>query len=56
MQYTVMTMLALGIATLPDRPPALAAGLIPVGSVPDSTSGQTGNTSTRDVEPDAPLS
>lgn len=38
MQYTVMPLLALGIATLLDLPPALAAGLILVGSVPGGTS------------------
>lgn len=38
MQYTVMPLLALGIATVLDLPPALAAGLILVGSVPGGTS------------------
>lgn len=38
MQYTVMPLLALGIATLLQLPPALAAGLILVGSVPGGTS------------------
>lgn len=38
MQYTVMPLLALGIATVLDLPPALAAGLILVGCVPGGTS------------------
>lgn len=38
LQYTVMPLLAVGIAALLDLPPALAAGLILVGCVPGGTS------------------
>lgn len=38
MQYTVMPLLGLGIAKVLDLPPALAAGVILVGSVPGGTS------------------
>lgn len=38
LQFTVMPLLALGIATVLDLPPQLAAGMILVGSVPGGTS------------------
>lgn len=38
LQFTVMPLLALGIATALDLPPQLAAGMILVGSVPGGTS------------------